>query len=183
MLLVLNRFSLLRDRLELSSSLISHRERLWQLSVELGPYKAEADAFVGNVEAARVSMPLSTHAETKRLHHFIKITSLALAVGLEFLVVNKSAYKTSSSHAAQHRCDAVQVIQASLETSCCLLLYNMIYEIVSRGLTVRPIRKHVQQTGQVRHSLEHITWSVMESHDSHSTAHAKGRREQNAWEE
>lgn len=59
--------------------------------MELGPYKAETDAFVGNVEAARVSMPLAAHAETKRLHHCIKITSLALAVGFEFLVVNKSA--------------------------------------------------------------------------------------------
>lgn len=69
----------------------SHREGLWQLSVEVGSYKAKTDAFVGDVETARVSMPLSTHTETKRLHHFINITLLALAVGLEFLVVNKSA--------------------------------------------------------------------------------------------
>lgn len=53
--------------------LLTHREGLWQLSMEVRPQKTDVDVLVRNVEAAGVSIPLAPYTQANRLHHLASL--------------------------------------------------------------------------------------------------------------
>lgn len=169
----------------------THRERLGQLPMEVRSQETDINFLVWDVEAARVPMPLTPHAQTNRLHHLNRLgVSRAIPIRPQFSIVDKPGEAESHNTAVS----AYEPVETGGELQACVastprygnakpplacasggsILGTHVHLHLSYGKAVPRFTTKIRP-----HSLEDVAWRVVESDDGRGTAHAQARRKQN----